>query len=140
MFFQPLFKVQANWDIFHNAMNKVLGISFLCMFGTVCLAGEADVTEVAVEKTGDTLYDFNVTVLHQDSGWKHYANKWEILDSHGKVLATRTLYHPHVNEQPFTRTLADVVIPKNIKSVTVRAFDSVHEYGGREVSVVLPLK
>lgn len=104
------------------------------------MAGEADVIGVSVQKTGDYLYDFNVTVFHKDSGWQHYTNKWDILDSQGKVLATRTLYHPHVNEQPFTRSLSDVEIPKYVKLVTVRAYDSVHEYGGKEMTVVLPLK
>ncbi len=135
---KQLFKTQASPLFFRKTIN-VLGAIFLCLFGTVSLAGEADVIDVSVEKTADSLYDFHVTVLHKDSGWKHYANKWEILDSHGKVLATRTLYHPHVNEQPFTRSLSDVKIPKQIKSVTVRAYDSVHEYGGKEMTVVLPL-
>ncbi len=136
---QQTFNVQTTQPFIYKVI-KVLGVSFLCFFGAVSLAGEADIMGVSVQKTGDYLYDFNVTVFHKDSGWKHYANKWDILDTHGKVLATRILYHPHVNEQPFTRTLSDVGIPKYIKSVTVRAYDSVHEYGGKEMTVVLPLK
>lgn len=139
MFFQQIFNAQIR-HLFFRKVIKVLGVIFMCLFGAISLAGEADIMGVSVHKTGDDLYDFNVTVFHKDSGWKHYANKWDILDSNRKVLATRILYHPHVNEQPFTRTISNVEIHKLIKSVTVRAYDSVHEYGGKEMAVTLPLK
>lgn len=100
--------------------------------------GEADVIEVKVVKSGEDTYQFQVTVLHDDEGWKHYANKWDIVAPDGTVLGTRTLYHPHVGEQPFTRSLSGVKIPKTISTVTIRAHDSVHEYGGKAVTVGLP--
>ena len=55
----------------------------------------------------------------------------------GSILGSRVLYHPHVNEQPFTRSLSGVQIPLTIKQVTVRAKDSVHGYGGTEKQVEL---
>ena len=45
------------------------------------------------------------------------------------MLGTRTLAHPHVDEQPFTRTLNHVEIPEEIDVVYVRAVDSVHGDG-----------
>jgi hypothetical protein len=54
------------------------------------------------------------------------------------VLGTRILHHPHVNEQPFTRNLSGVNIPNTIETVTIRAHDSVHEYGGKTVTVDVP--
>lgn len=104
----------------------------------VALAGEADVVEVKVEKTGKEVYRFEVTVRHGDEGWKHYADKWDVVAPDGTVLGTRTLYHPHVNEQPFTRSLSGVKIPATITKVTVRANDSVHSYGGATVTVDVP--
>ena len=89
-------------------------------------AGEADVIEVAVKPTGGEIYFFKVTVRHADEGWDHYANKWDVVVPDGTVLGTRTLYHPHVDEQPFTRSLSDVKIPESIAEVTVRAHDSIH--------------
>jgi hypothetical protein len=53
-------------------------------------------------------------------------------------LGTRVLYHPHVDEQPFTRSLGGVRIPAEVTSVILRAHDSVHGAGGREVVVELP--
>jgi hypothetical protein len=117
----------------------------LIIFGAIfwaCLsvihAGEADVVKVDTEKAGKNTYHFNVTVFHADTGWDHYANKWDVLAKDGTVLGTRTLHHPHVDEQPFTRSLSGVAIPAREKTVTVRAHDSVHKYGGKVVSVDLP--
>ncbi len=101
------------------------------------MAGEADVVQVDVRKSG-TVYDFAVTVAHLDKGWKHYADKWDVVAPDGHVLATRILYHPHVNEQPFRRSLTGVKIDAKIMKVTVRAHDVIHGYGGREVVVDLP--
>ena len=104
----------------------------------ILYAGEADVVKVNVERTGADTFRFDVTVLHRDKGWDHYANKWDVVAPDGKVLATRTLYHPHENEQPFTRSLSGVKVPASVDRVTIRAHDSVHEYGGQEVTVELP--
>jgi hypothetical protein len=99
-------------------------------------AGEADVVAAEARCIG-TRCDFRVTVRHADAGWSHYANRFEILDLDGKVLATRVLNHPHVQEQPFTRELMGAQIPLDVKKVRVRAHDSDHEYGGAEVEVEL---
>ena len=99
-------------------------------------AGEADV--VGVKAHGGGAYGFDVTVRHGDTGWKHYANKWDVLAPDGKVLGTRVLFHPHEAEQPFTRSISGVRVPAGIKRVTLRAHDSVHGYGGKTVTVDLP--
>ena len=101
-------------------------------------AGEADVIKVEVAALDDGTYRFDITVRHSDEGWDHYAEKWEILDLAGSVLGTRTLYHPHVDDQPFYRSLSGVKISDGITKVTIRAHDSVHEIGGKTVMVELP--
>ena len=98
-------------------------------------AGEADVIEVKIKPTDGNSYRFDVTVRHHDEGWNHYADKWDVVAPDGTVLGTRVLYHPHVDEQPFTRSLTGVKVPSGIEKVTVRAHDSVHKYGGRVVTV-----
>jgi len=108
------------------------------IFPIASLAGEADVLDVRVEKTGDRTYSFTVTVKHNDEGWDHYANQWEVLGPDGNVMGTRVLYHPHVGEQPFTRSLSGVKVPEGVTTVTVRARDSVHGYAGSEVKIKLP--
>ena len=101
------------------------------------LAGEADVLDVVVDRQADGAYRFSVTVQHADTGWDHYADAWDVVAPDGTVLATRTLHHPHVDEQPFTRSLSGVVIPPGISTVTVRAHDSVDGYGGATITVTL---
>jgi hypothetical protein len=115
----------------------MLFISML-IWCTIAWAGEADVIKVEVKPTGGDTYFFKVTVQHADEGWDHYANKWDVVASDGNVLGTRTLYHPHVDEQPFTRSLSDVKISESMKEVTIRAHDSVHKYGGKTVTVAVP--
>ena len=85
-------------------------------------------------------WSFSVTVRHDDEGWDHYADRWDVLGPDGDVLGTRVLYHPHVGEQPFTRNLGGVKIPEGVGEVVIRAHDSVHAYGGKEVKVELPTK
>ena len=102
------------------------------------IAEEVDVVDVVIRQDINGKYRFDVTLRHEDTGWDHYADRWEILDPTGNVLATRVLMHPHVNEQPFTRSLSGVSIPMEMNEVIVRGHDSVHGYGGKEVVVQLP--
>lgn len=123
----------------------IMGKSFTSLFIILLLttaatatAGEADVVDARASKSADSSYSFDVTVRHQDSGWEHYADRWEILDEKGEILATRVLLHPHVNEQPFTRSLSSVRITSGIKIVRIRAHDLRHEYGGKIFTLELP--
>ena len=97
--------------------------------------GEADVVGVKIIKEGTGTYRFDVSVRHSDEGWKHYADKWDVVAPYGVVLGTRKLAHPHEHEQPFTRSLAGVSIPEGVDQVTLRAHDSVHGNGGAEMRV-----
>jgi hypothetical protein len=98
-------------------------------------AGTADVVAAKVRCQGERCR-FAVSVRHADSGWNHYADRYEVLDAEGEVLATRVLRHPHVDEQPFTRTL-DAQIPLAVKEVRIRAHDSEHGHGGEEQTISL---
>lgn len=101
-------------------------------------AGEADVLSANVSCNHDSVCRFDVTVKHEDDGWEHYSNRWEVLSPDGTVLATRELLHPHTNEQPFTRSLTNVKIPGELSEVVIRAHDLIHEYGGKELIVQIP--
>ena len=92
------------------------------------------VVDVKANCSESKICTFNVTLEHEDSGWKHFANKWEIYTPDNKLLAIRTLHHPHVNEQPFTRSLSGVKIPKGLNKVIIKGHDLVHRYS-EDVSV-----
>lgn len=119
---------------------RTLSLMIVFMFAATgpALAGEADVLHVEVIKSGANTFTFDVTVKHDDSGWDHYADKWEIIGPAEAILGTRVLYHPHVDEQPFTRSLRNVTTAASIRQVSVRAHCSVHGYGGKEIAVPLP--
>ncbi len=109
-----------------------------CLIAFSAVAGEADVEKVRIAKERAGIYRFDVTVRHADAGWKHYADKWDVVAPGGKILGTRVLLHPHELEQPFTRSLSGVRIPRGVTRVTVRAHDKVHGYGGEVVTVEVP--
>lgn len=101
------------------------------------IADDVSIVDATANKTGGNQYSFSVTLKHADTGWDHYANEWQVLSPDGKVLGTRTLYHPHVDEQPFTRSLSGVAIPADIKEVMIRARDSKHGYNKQEFRLKL---
>jgi len=74
-------------------------------------------------------WNFSVTLEHPDSGWDHYADGWQVESEDGTVLGYRTLHHPHVNEQPFTRSLGGVEIPAGVTSVYIRSHCLVDGFG-----------
>lgn len=113
-------------------------IGLWLMLAGPAMAGKADVIKVDINVTAAQTYTFDVTVQHADTGWNHYADRWQVLASDGTVLGTRVLYHPHVEEQPFTRSLSGVNIPAPIKRVTIQAHDSVHGWGGKSMTMALP--
>ena len=100
-------------------------------------AGEAGVMGVEAVCTTIRTCDFEVTVLHADVGWSHYAESYEIVSPEGEVLGRRVLKHPHVHEQPFVRGLVGVEIPEGVDHVVVRARDSKHGLGGETVTKAL---
>ena len=113
------------------------GLAALLLWAGAAVAGEADVVEAEAIQEGAGAWRFDVTVAHADEGWDHYADKWEVLAPDGSLLGTRVLLHPHVGEQPFTRSLGGIAIPAGIDRVILRAHDSVHGLGGGETTVEL---
>ena len=102
------------------------------------LAGDVEIVKVRASQNAPGVYSFSVTLRHGDTGWKHYADGWEVVGAGGKVLGVRTLYHPHVDEQPFTRSLSGVKIPGGMKEVHIRAHDKVHGNGPKLFEISLP--
>ncbi len=101
------------------------------------MAGEVDVVQVKADKDRSGMWSFSVSLRHDDTGWDHYADNWEVLSPNGEILAERVLAHPHVDEQPFTRSLSDIKIPNGLTYVILRGRDGVHGYGGQTMRVDL---
>ncbi|MEM1385350.1 MAG: hypothetical protein AAF713_03345 [Pseudomonadota bacterium] len=115
---------------------RVLWIG-LALLAPAAWAGEAAVVGAEAVRSG-TAWRFDVTVAHGDTGWDHYADAWRVVGPDGTVYGTRELLHPHVDEQPFTRSLTGVRIPEDVTEVVVEARDSVHGWGGETLTLTLP--
>ena len=112
---------------------KLITAYCLLLLSATTVANEADVIDVKTQCHDSCT--FHVTVRHEDEGWEHYVNRWQVLTPDGEVIATRTLMHPHVHEQPFTRSLSNIRVPSGIKKVVLRAHDSIHGYAGKTLEI-----
>lgn len=113
-----------------------IGILFT-MSSTLCFANKVEVVNVLAQQSTDKTWRFDVTLKHNDEGWDHYANEWQVIGPDNKIYGTRTLYHPHVKEQPFTRNLSGVKIPNAVKTVRIIAKDTVHGLSSKAGKVEL---
>jgi hypothetical protein len=95
------------------------------------------VVEAVEARPGPSGWTVSVTVSHPDTGWDHYADAWALFAPDGTELARRVLHHPHVEEQPFTRSQSGIALPDGLTEVIVRAHDSVHGWGAG-VTLTLP--
>jgi hypothetical protein len=103
---------------------------------TTTAAGDcADVLDVEVTQTSQGVYNLAVTIASPDEGWDKYADSFEVRSLSGEALGTRVLAHPHVEEQPFTRSLIGVKTTET--SVAVTASDLVKGFCGKELTVEL---
>ena len=95
----------------------------LLLAASPVLAEEPQIEAVTATRTAPETWRFDVTVTHPDTGWDHYADGWRVLDMDGNALGLRVLVHPHVDEQPFTRSLGGVQIPSATTQVQVQMRD-----------------
>ena len=108
------------------------------------IQGNANVDFVRATQSSNGSWTFNVTVSHHDTGWEDYADGWDVVTEDGVVIKlsqnspfTRLLVHPHVDEQPFTRSQSGIILPEGTKKIIVRAHELKNGYGGKEVVIDL---
>lgn len=123
---------------FRNFLQTITFLVFVFSVSQL-FAGDVVIKRVVFDKQGDA-WTVDATLQHDDTGWQHYADAWRVVDEKGNVLGTRTLFHPHVDEQPFTRSLGDIKIPANLIIVFVEAHDKVHGWSTEKIRVDLSKK
>ena len=111
-----------------------LGWALLGMVATAlpAIAGQVEIVHTQFILRAGTWQVFT-TFKHGDTGWEHYADAWRVVTETGDVLATRTLFHPHVEEQPFTRSQGGIAIAKDTHIVFVEAHDKEHGWSPQRV-------
>ncbi len=97
-----------------------------------------DVVAAKAHARGADTFDFDVTVSSPYDTPQRYADAFRVLGKDGTAYGERILLHDHAGEQPFTRDLYGVMIPRGIRTVTVQARDQQYGYGGKAVEVALP--
>lgn len=92
----------------------------LCLAAAPLRADPAEIVDAVAERQGES-WRFAVTLRHGDTGWDDYADGWRVLTPADEVLGTRELLHPHVTEQPFTRSLSGVAVPDGLAEVRIES-------------------
>lgn len=98
----------------------------LLMLSQSSKANDINILAAAIIHQSHGEYLVNVKLEHHDTGWQHYADEWRLVDNKGNILGSRVLQHPHVHEQPFTRSLSNVKISSELQAVYIEAHDKVH--------------
>ena len=109
----------------------------LVLFVSPSYANQVEIVEVKIKTIGVNHYRIDTTIKHADTGWDHYANAWLVFDESGNKIGERVLHHPHVKEQPFTRSLR-LSIATGVKTITIKAQDSVHGLNENGVQIAVP--
>lgn len=97
-----------------------------------------DVVSANVKARDADSFDFDVTVSSPYDTPQRYADGFRVAGKDGAVYGGRKLLHDHAAEQPFTRDLHGVRIPRHIRSVVLQARDQKFGYGGRTLELILP--
>lgn len=121
---------------YSSGMKRRIIAVVMATLGSGAWAAGPQIVNASVEKTG-MVWSVSVTLKHPDTGWDHYADGWEVLDAQGNRLGYRELLHPHVQEQPFTRSLNGLVLPDGTREIFIRAHCSADGWKGDPVRVEL---
>jgi hypothetical protein len=115
-----------------------------CLAAFAARAGDSatqrypDVMAVKAQSRAADTFDFDVTVSSPYDTPHRYADAFRVVGKDSAVYGERRLLHDHAGEQPFTRDLYGVRIPRGVRAVTVQARDQKYGYGGKTVEVALP--
>lgn len=99
-------------------------------------AGPLEIVSAELVTDGRT-WTVSTTLRYPDSGWGDFADEWRVVDGGGRVLGDRVLFHPHEDEQPFTRSQDGIVIPATTHIVYIEAHDKIHGWSPDRLRVDL---
>ncbi|NKB26925.1 MAG: hypothetical protein GKR99_04930 [Rhodobacteraceae bacterium] len=117
-------------------MKQLISATAAIFVSATALADPAVIEGATAMKSGDS-WSISVTLSHGDTGWEDYADGWRVLGPDGAELGQRVLAHPHVNEQPFTRSQSGIVIPADLDHVMIEARTLTEGWGGTQFRLEL---
>lgn len=132
-------------DLMGMPMRLSLLIAATLAFGSAGFAHANDdaarIADVQVKRDSPDesgIYHVSVTIEHEDTGWDDYVEAWEIFGPDGKVLGVRPFFEPELERESTVSALAGVIIPEDIKTVTIRARTYPKGLEGDPVEVQIP--
>ena len=118
-------------------LRTMRALLLIALAAAPAFAGDVEVVDATARREAGG-WRFDVTLRHEDTGWDHYADAWRIVGPDGAIYGQRTLLHPHVDEQPFTRSLGGVAIPEGVSRVLIEARDNMDGWSPRVLELPLP--
>jgi hypothetical protein len=121
----------------HNGLTILI---FVLAAVSVVIAQDdcAHIVNASATQSSSGTWEISATVSSTETGWDKYASEWKIENpADGSLLGRNLLLHPHVKEQPFTRSLSGVEIPDDVSVVVISAKDSVLGYCGESFPLLL---
>jgi len=128
----------GNARLLSAVKHRTIGL-FVAAFLTMAanaFANDVEIINAKAEKQHAN-WTIHVTLKHGDTGWDHYADAWRVVAKDGTELGKRTLHHPHIKEQPFTRSLANISLPAGARFVYIEAHDNVHGWAKQRYTLKL---
>jgi hypothetical protein len=123
--------------------SPAIGLALLLTGSAAALADVdvAKITDVQIKRDSPDqsgIYHIKVTIEHEDTGWDHYVESWEIFAPDGQILGVRPFFEPELERLKTVSALAGVVIPEDVKAVTIRARTHPSGFEGDPVKVKIP--
>ena len=124
-------------------LSLMVGLALMVLGGQAGLADQSNprIADVKVKRDSPDqagIYHVKVTIEHEDTGWDDYVDAWEIVASDGSVLGVRPFFEPEMEQAKTVTALAGVVIPTDVKTVTIRARKHPQGYEGDPVEISIP--
>lgn len=117
----------------------------LGIFGTAGPAhaadGEPRIADVQIKRDSPDqpgIYHIRVTIEHEGNGWDDYVEAWEVFGPDGQILGVRPFFEPAFEKPHTVSALSGVVIPTEVKTVTIRARTYPDGFEGEPVQAQIP--
>lgn len=124
-------------------LSLIIGIALIVMNAQTgpADADAARITDVEVKRDSPDqpgIFHIKVTIEHDDTGWDDYVESWEVIGPEDQPLGVRPFFEPELEQGKTVSALAGVVIPSDIKTVTIRARSHPQGFEGPPVEVNIP--
>ena len=99
----------------------------LIMFIHNAQAGTVEILAVEFHKTGMDTWSVRVTLKHDDMGWEHYADNWQIVNENGKILKVKEVIEDdYLKRVPLKRELLNRALKEIIEDLKVTKVENYH--------------